>query len=196
MDKKAITDKPADLGIGLSQEEKGGAISVTIDNGEGNRALIKHPWLSSEYLGGRLIAARKLLSTWASRYRELLVKPENNSLLCGGELTHEMWRDLAAWGWSLYRDLFDLQGEGEPKLISWAEEIRNNLPFGSRIVIDSLVGDLPWGLVYDREPPGQDNQNFLQDLSRDFWGLKYQLESVKFFVPEIAVMPKHTLNNA
>src|SRR6185436_6350381 len=43
--------------------------------------------------------------------------------------------------------------------------------------------------------PDHNSENFLEDLTAHFWGLKYQLESVKFFA-EIVVMPKHTLNNA
>jgi hypothetical protein len=189
MVQQTTLDKPIDFQVKIDLESDS-VVSLTFDNGGYDYEPIKHPWLSLGNLNSRLVGVHKLLSDWADKYNLMLVDRDKDKLSLDGELTEKMWLSLARWGWSLYQDLFDLQAEGRPELVGWSREIAENLPAGSRMVIDSTPSDLPWRLLYDTDPDIK-SETFLEH----FWGLKYQLEGVPFFVPQIAIKPKHILNN-
>lgn len=191
MGTEAFPDKPVALDFRIDVEGAGSSLSLTFDNGDHpGYDPIKHPWLGPQYLEGRLINGRKLLSDWAKKYNSLLADKDSDKLTCAGDATECIWLDLATWGWELYRDLFDLHAQTKPELVNWGREIAENLPAGSRVVIDSVACSMPWGLLYDAEPDIKSETFF-----EHFWGLKYLLESVPFFVPQIAVRPKHRLEN-
>lgn len=195
MSETQFTDKPVSLHIRIFAGMDGGRLSVIFDNVEDDSEPIQHPWMTTSSLGDALPKVRQLLSTWSDSYTRLLENGPFDRVSLRGELLVDLWHDLARCGRNLYNDLFDLPTRGRPELADRADRMRDELAEGARVIITSRMGDIPWGLLYDAPVPEKGDENFLDEVKKHFWGLKYQIEVAPPSAQRFMLKPRHVLNN-
>jgi hypothetical protein len=127
-------------------------------------------------LGNELDSLRKKLSEWANDYNYFLEDPSKDQLMCNPDKVKKVWIELAKWGRGIYRMLFNLRGQTarDAKLSEWSHRIEKRK--GSRITIDSPIGHIPWGLLYDAEVLENLGDDYLASLLLHFWATSYELD--------------------
>jgi hypothetical protein len=143
---------------------------------------------NAQFLENELVALRSILSARAKRYDSFL-KESDNGLECDAESIKEVWKELAQWGRQIYRSMFDNNSDD---LTRWANNIKNLK--GSRLVINSTIGNIPWGLLYDEEVPEVISNDYLDEMIDHFWGTSYELEVLPPY-PRSCFNWKPQLNN-
>lgn len=197
MSDQEVNGPRTELRIAIRSGQKNGVLDFGFDiSGEDPVGPLEHPWLTAELLNNRLPMIRQTLSVWADKYKLMLVDEKESKLKMGSDTLKDMWYDLAEWGWSTYNQLFDVLSKGNKNLVRLSEDIKGKAFEGWLLIINSHVGDIPWGLLYDREPPAKNSPNFLDEVKKNFWGLKYQMQATPPSNPSnFPGLSKHILNN-
>jgi hypothetical protein len=186
--------KPSALTIKINSDSDSSCLKLVFEAHE-KGFPVQHPSpdLNPLSLTRDQVLLRKDLSDWSKRYECFLVAGDEEKLQCDAEKIKPLWTTLARWGRRKYRQLFDLQGRNSLDLIQWSENIKR-LPKGSRIVIDSAIGDIPWGLLYDEEVPEDLSDQYINEMLEHFWATKYELEVLPPYPPS-CVSWERVLNN-
>jgi hypothetical protein len=152
------------------------------------------PGFTKRNLENELDALRKKLSTWANNYDSYLKDRSSDQLKCDPDKIKEVWTELANWGRGIYRLLFNVRGDKsrDPQMELWRERIKKRK--GLRLTIDSSIGHIPWGLLYDEQVPPQLDQNYLENLLAHFWMTSYELDILPDY-PESSADWETTLDN-
>lgn len=197
MSDQEVKGPPTELRIAIRNGQKDGVLDFVFDiSGEDPVGPLEHQWLTAKLLNDRLPEIRKTLSGWADKYNLLLVDKNVSKLKMGGDTLRDMWHDLAKWGWSTYNQLFDVLSKGNENLVRMSEDIKGKAFEGARLIINSHVGDIPWGLLYDRVPPDKNSANFLDEVKKNFWGMKYQMQATPLSNPSnFHGLSRHILDN-
>jgi hypothetical protein len=188
--------KPSALTIKINSDSETSRLKLVFEAGETAFPPVQHPspGLNPKSLIRDQVLLRKTLSDRSKQYDSFLAAGDVEQLLCNLAKIKPLWQELARWGRSKYRQFFDLQGENSPDLIQWSKDIKC-LPKGSRIVIDSAIGDIPWGLLYDEEVPEDLGDGYISEILEHFWATQYELEVLPPY-PRSCVLWKPVLNNS
>ena len=167
--------KPSRLTIKINSDSDTSRLKIVFAAGESSYPPIVHPLseFNQKSLERELVSVREKMSTWSKQYDSFLAD-RDRPLTCDPEKVKKVWKGLADWGRSIYRDLFDIQGENNAELIDWSKDLKELK--GERIVVDSAIGNIPWGLLYDDVVPETLEGDYLPELLSHFWATKYQLE--------------------
>lgn len=168
--------KPAALTIKINSDSDISRLMLVFENELGGDP-VRHPspQLTPKFLETELVDIRKQMSDWATLYDSFLADPAADPLRCDPGLVKEVWHGLAVWGRRMYRLLFDIPANNSADLTQWAQDLKETFK-GERIIIDSAVGDIPWGLLYDEEVPEELGDNYLEQMLSHFWATSYELE--------------------
>jgi hypothetical protein len=197
MSDQEVNAPRTELRIAIRSGQKDGVLDFGFDiSGEDPVGPLEHPYLTAAVLNDRLPEIRKLLSEWADKYKRLLVDEKESKLKMGSDDLKDMWHALATWGWSTYNELFDVLARGNENLVRMTEGIKGKAFEGWLLIINSHIGDIPWGLLYDQMPPDKKSPNFLEEVKKNFWGLKYQMQATPLSNPSnFPGLSKHILDN-
>jgi hypothetical protein len=80
----------------------------------------------------------------------------------------------------------------DQQLALWGQRIKKIK--GARITIDSPIGHVPWGLLYDEEIPKDLGDDYLDVLLQHFWMTSYELDLLPDY-PESSAEWETTLDN-
>lgn len=128
------------------------------------------------FFENELTRIRARMFEWSQSYDTYLVDKTNDPVRFRPDLIRDVWRDLAVWGREFYRELFDTRENRDPTLARFGRHLKDRLT-GHRIVIDSALGDVPWGLLYDEKVPDElSDDDYLPQLLSHFWHTKYKVE--------------------
>jgi hypothetical protein len=153
------------------------------------------PGFTKRNLENELDDLRKKLSMWATNYDSYLEDKERDQLRCDPDKIKDMWINLAAWGRGIYRLLFNIRGGNasrDPQMELWRQRIKKKK--GARLVIDSSIGNIPWGLIYDEKIPKNLGDDYLKTLLNHFWMTSYELDVLPDY-PESSADWETTLDN-
>ncbi|HVS81402.1 MAG TPA: hypothetical protein VHE60_06690 [Pyrinomonadaceae bacterium] len=160
--------------IRISSDSDHSPLDVGFGRGEKSWPPVRNtsPTLTPSALETEMVGLRDKLSTWAKRYEDLLESKATDPLKCDAAgLVREMWKDLAEWGNWLYRQLFHRESSD---LVEWSVKLKALK--GCRLVIDSAIGGIPWGLLYDEKVPDELPDNYVEEMIEHFWLTSYRLE--------------------
>lgn len=161
-------------------------VKVTIDDDEQRRHLAvgvgvdasgwasvsnESPFFNAAALGTKIVNLRQNLTKWAKLYDTLLLNKTEDPLTCDPGRIKEMWIELAQWGNGLYQELFH---KDSADLVTWSQVLKSLK--GRRLVIDSVIGGVPWGLLYDEEVPASPSDDYIAEMIDHFWLTSYRLE--------------------
>jgi hypothetical protein len=168
--------KTAALTIKINSDSETSRLKLIFENEMGSD-LVLHPspQLTPKSLEAELVDIRKKMSDWANLYNSFLANEIDDKLKCDVKKIKEVWRGLAIWGRRMYRRLFDIPANNSADLAAWSQDLKECFK-GRRIIIDSAVGDIPWGLLYDEEVPEELDDDFLGGMLNHFWVTSYELE--------------------
>jgi hypothetical protein len=165
---------PPALTIKINNDREDGELKMIFEAGQSAFGpYINKAGITSKYYETELVKIREKMTQWSKAYAGYLEK-DDNQLTCNPERIKEVWKELAQWGRDRYRELFDLEGRNSQDLIQWSEDLK--LLKGKRIVVDSAIGNIPWGLLYDAEVPESLEGDYVKELLEHFWVTSYQLE--------------------
>jgi hypothetical protein len=168
--------KPAALTIKINSDSETSRLKLIFENELGGD-YVPHPspQLTPKSLEAELVIIRKQMTDWANLYDSFLTDSNISILRCDSERIKETWRGLAVWGRRMYRRLFDIPANNSDDLTAWSRDLKEYFK-GKRIIIDSAVGDIPWGLFYDEEVPEYLGEDYLEEMLKHFWATSYELE--------------------
>lgn len=168
--------KSSALTIRISSDSEDSRLKLVFAAGEKDYPPIVHPSpkLTAKYLETELVRLREKLNTWSTQYDSYLV--DKDKAKCDPERVKGVWKELATWGRGIYRDLFDIKAQNDAELLRWSADLKQLK--GERIVIDSAIGDLPWGLLYDEEVPESFDGDYVTNLLPHFWMTSYYVETL------------------
>jgi hypothetical protein len=108
------------------------------------------------------------------RLSDLTALATTNKLADSGETLH----DLAKAGWELYKVFFTPEGKGgSPKAKAVETAVKSASAGATFCVFVKERVYIPWGLLYDAEPPDGASADF-EVYREHFWCLRYRLATV------------------
>jgi hypothetical protein len=186
--------KPPAVQIGISRNSDTNRLKLDFRVDGAKIGTVEHPSpkLNPTSLTRDQVCIRKTLSDLSKQYESFLATGDEEKLQCHPEKVKPLWKALAEWGRSQYLQFFDLRDENSADLIQWSKDIKHLK--GSRIIIDSPIGNIPWGLFYDKEVPEDLGDHYICEMLEHFWGTQYELEVLPQY-PRNLVLWHHVLNN-
>lgn len=172
---KAPPESPA-LTIGVTGTGDADPLLLTFRTTEGVWE-VEHPsrTFNRAFFERELTQIRALMFEWSQSYDTYLADKETDPVTIRPDLIKHVWRELAIWGRRFYREMFDTKENRDPMLARVGQYLKDRLA-GRRVMIDSAVGDVPWGLLYDEKVPEDLRDDYLPQLLSHFWHTKYKLE--------------------
>lgn len=189
--------KPSALTIRISSDSDEGRLVLTASVGDTHFDPILHPSpaMNPKSLEVELINLRKKMTDWSKQYESFLLTEGDSKVKCDPEKIKAVWKEMAEWGRSVYIKLFDLQAQNNLDLVELSKSLKNKNKVGKRIVIDSAIGNIPWGLLYDELVPESFDGDYIGELLKHFWATKYELEVLPTY-PRTRVDWEQLLDNS